>query len=297
MALQCARCGAQNPDGNLYCQACGTPLTSQAVAPPAQPVVPGPPPAASYAPPPPGMAPPTFAGGAYQTPYYQPSGVVAPVHRTPWMLIIAGVVALVILMAGFGTVFAVIASRGGNNTAGAGVGDVPSPTPAITPSPIASPVTTPSTTGSTESNGGLTVPVPAGWSVASKDNETIILSDPNSAGSVSLASGLSLPTQTAQDNKTTVDNFFKSKYPDTRECPNTSAKNTTFNGAAGISWTLCFTLTSGSNNVPAAASLFAGANSSGSIYYAVMVLTRQDNLQSYLVTARPVLQGVVWKLS
>ena len=243
------------------------------------------------------MAPPTFARGAYQTPYYQPSGVAVPVHRTPWMLIIAGVVALVILMAGFGTVFAVIASRGGNNTAGPGVGDVPSPTPAITPSPIASPTTTPSTTGTTESNNGLTVPVPAGWSVAAKDNESIVLSDPNGQGSVSLGSGPSVPAQTAQDNKTTVDNFFKSKYPDTRACPNTSAKTTTFNGASGISWTICFTLTSGSNNVPAAASIFAGANSSGSVYYAVMVLTRQDNLQSYLNTAKPVLQGVVWKLS
>lgn len=290
MAVQCARCGAQNPDGNLYCQACGTPLTGPAAAATPQQ-------APAFTPPPPGMAPPTFAGGGYQTPYYQPSGVVAPVHRTPWMLIIAGVVALVILMAGFGTVFAVIATRGGNNGAGAGLGDVPSPTPAITPSPLASPTTTPSTTGTTESNNGLTVPVPAGWSVAAKDTESIVLTDPNSEGSVSVASGPSVPPQTAQDNKTTVDNYFKSKYPDTRACPNTSAKTTTFNGASGISWTLCFTLTSGSNNVPAAASLFAGANTSGSVYYAVLVLTRQDNLQSYLNTAKPVLQGVVWKLS
>jgi hypothetical protein len=289
MALQCARCGAQNPDGNLYCQACGTPLTAPVAA-----QAPAAPPVASFAPPPPGMAPPTFGQGGYQSPYYQPSGVAVPVHRTPWMLIIAGVVALVVLLGGFGTAFAVLASHGGNNTAGTGVGDVPSPTPAITPSPIASPT---STTGTTESNNGLTVPVPAGWSVASKDNESIVLSDPNGDGSVSLGSGPSVPAQTAQDNKTTVDNYLKSKYPDTRECPNTSAKNTTFNGAPGISWSLCFTLTSGANNVPAAASLFAGANSSGSVYYAVLVLTRQDNLQSYLNTAKPVLQGVVWKLT
>ena len=293
MAQQCARCGAQNPDGNLYCQACGTPLTAQAAAPP----VAAAPPATGFAPPPPGMAPPTFGQAGYQSPYYQPTGVAVPVHRTPWMLIIAGVVALVVLLAGFGTAFAVLANHGGNNSAGAGVGDVPSPTPAITPSPVASPTTTPSTTGTTESNNGLTVPVPAGWSVAAKDNESIVLSDPNGQGSVSLGSGPSVPTQSAQDNKTTVDNYFKSKYPDTRDCPNTSAKTTTFNGAAGISWTLCFTLTSGANNVPAAASLFAGANKSGSVYYAVMVLTRQDNLQSYLATTKPVLQGVVWKLT
>ena len=77
----------------------------------------------------------------------------------------------------------------------------------------------------------------------------------------------------------------------------TSTTNTTFNGAKGISWTMCFTLTSGSHSVPAAASIFAGANASGSVYYVVMVLTRQDNLQAYLNVTKPVLQGVHWKLS
>lgn len=298
MAVQCARCGAQNPDGNNFCQNCGTALTVQ---PATQPVAP--PPAIAAAPPtgmagpPVGIAPPTFGPAGFQSAYYAPSGVTAPVHRTPWMLIIAGVVALVVLLAGFGTVFAVVVSRGGNNTAGAGVGDVPSPPPAQSPSPIASPTSTPSTTGTTASNGGLTVPVPAGWTVAAKDNESIVLADPNTEGSVSLGSGPSVPSQTAQDNKATVDNYFKTKYPDVRDCAGTSARATTFNGAGGISWTLCFTLTSGSAAIPAAASLFAGANKSGSVYYAVMVLTRQDNLQNYLNVTRPVLQGVVWKLS
>ena len=245
------------------------------------------------------MAPPTFGGSAAQSPYYFPQGVIAPVHRTPWMLIVAAVVALVLLMAGFGTVFALVANnRGGSNNAAAGVGDVPSPTPAISPSPVASPTATPNPSGATtESNAGVSVPVPAGWSVAAKDNESIVLSDPNGSGSLTIGSGSSVPAQTAQDNKTTIDDYFKSKYPDTRDCPNTSAKNTTFNGASGISWTLCFTLTSGSTNVPAAASLFAGANKSGSVYYAVMVLTRQDDLQSFLNAAKPILSGVVWKLS
>lgn len=290
MAVTCARCGAQNPDGNLYCQTCGTQLTA-ASAPQAP--VPGP----GLSGPPAGTAPPTFGRGGYQSPYYYPSGTLAPVHRTPWMLIIAGVVALVVIMAGFGTVFALVANHGGNNSAGAGVGDVPSPTPAVSPSPIASPTATTTTSGGTESNGGLSVPVPAGWSVASKDNESIVLTDPNGDGSVSLGSGPSAPAQTAQDNKSAIDSYLKSKYPDTRDCPNTSARTTTFNGASGISWTLCFTLTSGSSAVPAAASLFAGANKTGSVYYAVLVLTRQDNLANYLNVVKPVLQGVVWKLS
>jgi len=288
MALTCARCGAQNPDANAYCQACGTPLAMAAATPAAPP---GPPPG-----PPVGMAPPAFSPGGYQSPYYSPAGATVPVHRAPMMLIVAGVVALVVLMAGFGTAFAVLANRGGSNPS-SGVGDLPSPSPASSASPVASPTATPTYGATTASNNGLSVPVPQGWAVASKDTESIVLSDPNGEGSVSLGSGPSSPAQTAQENKATIDNYLKSTYPDARACPNTAAKNTVFNGANGISWTTCFTLTSGSSAIPAAASLFAGANSSGNVYYIVMVLTRQDNLPSYLTAAKPVLQGVQWKLS
>jgi hypothetical protein len=243
------------------------------------------------------MAPPAFSPSGYQSPYYAPTGAAVRVHRAPLMLIIAGVVALVVLMAGFGTAFAVLANRNGSSGSNAGIGDVPSPTPASSVSPVASPTSTPTYGATTASNNGLSVPVPAGWAVASKDNESIVLSDPNGEGSVSLGSGPSVPVQTAQENKNTIDSYLKKTYPDARACPNTSAKNTVFNGASGISWTTCFTLTSGSSAVPAAASIFAGANSSGNVYYVVMVLTRQDNLQSYLNAAKPVLQGVQWKLT
>src|SRR5438552_7078372 len=287
MALTCARCGVQNPDGNLYCQACGAPLTAPA-APAANAPLPGPPP---------GMAPPVLAGPAgYGSPYYTPTGPTVPVHRTPWMVIIAGVVALVVLMAGCGTALAVLGSRGtAGTTGGLGTADVPSPTPAVTPSPVASPPTK-QLGSTTESNDGLSVPVPSGWSVSSKDSESIILSDPNGEGEVTLASGGSSPPQTAQDNKSSIDTALKNKYPDTRSCPNTTTTTGTFSGAKGISWTLCFTLTNGVHSVPAAASIFAGANSNGSVYYVVIVLTRQDNLQSYLTMAKPLLSGVHWKL-
>ena len=240
------------------------------------------------------MGPPVFSSSGYQSPYYAPTGAVVQVHRTPWMMIIAAVVALLVLLAGGGTALAVLGNRA-SNTSGTGLGtDLPSPTPGVTPSPVASPTTLGATT---ESNDGLTVPVPMGWSVASKDTESVVLSDPNGDGSVTVASGPSSPTQTAQDNKTTIDGYFKSKYPDTRACPGSTPTSGSFNGAKGISWTLCFTLTSGSHSISAAASLFAGANTSGSVYYIVMVLTRQDNLQNYLNVAKPVLQGVHWKLS
>src|SRR6266851_4480309 len=97
MPMTCARCGAQNPDGNQFCSACGTPLTQ---APPQ-----GPPPPAEaapswlaappQAPPPPAATPPAYASPqpaevAYASPYYSPSGAMpqAPVHRTPMALII-----------------------------------------------------------------------------------------------------------------------------------------------------------------------------------------------------------------
>jgi zinc-ribbon domain len=288
VALTCVRCGAQNPDGNAFCESCGAPLAA-----------PGGVQTAVLTGPPPGMAPPPFSSPGYQSPYYAPSGVAAPVpvHRTPRMLIIAAVVAVSLILGGVGTVLALVANHEGNPAGGSAIGDIPSPSPDVSPSAVASATPTPTLGSTTESNDGFSVPVPQGWSVAAKDSETIVLADPNGQGSVSIGSGPSVPTQTAQDNKNTVDGYFKSKYPDSRPCPSTSAQNTVFSGASGISWTVCFTLTSGSNTAPAAASLFAGANKSGSVYYVVMVLTRQDNLQSYLNVTKPVLQGVHWKLS
>jgi Double zinc ribbon len=282
MALACPRCGTQNPDGNAYCQACGTPLAAPAAVT-----------AGAYAGPPPGMAPPSPSPG-YQSPYYAPSGAPVHVHRTPWMLIIAVVLAATVLMAGAGTALALLGNRTQTPSSG-GLVDIPSPTPGLTPSPVASPTST--TQVGLQSNDGFTLNVPSGWSVDSKDNETMVLTDPNGGGSVTVSSGQSVPTQTAQNNKDTVDSALKGKYPDTRECPNTSPANGTLNGAPGISWTLCFTLTSGANSVPAAASVFAGANTSGSVYYLVMVLTTESNLSAYVNAAKPVVSSVHWKLS
>ena len=282
MARACPRCGAQNPDENAYCQACGTPLAAPVA------VTTG-----AYAGPPPGIAPPPPSPG-YQSPYYAPSGAPVPVHRAPWMLIIAGVLAATVLMAAVGTALALLGNRG-TQTSNSGIADIPSPTPGLTPSPVASATTTAQT--GLQSNDGFTLNVPGGWSVDSKDNETMVLTDPSGEGSVTVSSGPSLPTQTAQNNKDTVDSSLKSKYPDTRECPSTSPASSTLNGVPGISWTLCFTLTSGANSVPAAASVFAGANSGGSVYYLVMVLTTQSNLNAYVGAAKPVISSVHWKLS
>ncbi len=111
----CPRCGAQNPEGSLFCQNCGAPLAGGQAGPPPRhdvlpppgiiqpPGAPPPPPAGSPIPvggvpaggfPPPGYSP-------YQSPYYVPVGPPgAPVHRLPWFSIIGlalGVLGIVAL--------------------------------------------------------------------------------------------------------------------------------------------------------------------------------------------------------
>ena len=201
-------------------------------------------------------------------------------------------VALIVLMAGCGTAIALL---GGKLSASGGLtSDLPSPTPAGSPSPVgASP---PSLSLSTASNNGVTVPVPAGWSVASKDNESIILLNPNGNGSVTAGSGALNPKSTAQQGKDSIDKAFQGKYPDVKNCPSTQTTTGTLNGAAGIFWTLCFTYTSSGRSFPAASALFAGTNSGGSVYYVLELATLQSNLQAFTTESKPVVQGIQWKL-
>jgi hypothetical protein len=42
--------------------------------------------------------------------------------------------------------------------------------------------------------------------------------------------------------------------------------------------------------------MFVGTNSDGGVFYGVILLTRQDNLQNFLTEAAPVLKGIEWKL-
>jgi glucose/arabinose dehydrogenase len=215
------------------------------------------------------------------------------VHRTPWTLIIAGIVVLVLLMAGCGTALAVLGSRSATNQGG---GLLPSPSPAGTPTPGTTP--TPITTaGGTVSNNGVAFKLPAGWTVANKDDQSITVTSPDGSGSITVGSGASNPPQNAQQNKDTLDKFFTSKYPDTKTCPGSKTSATTLNGAAGIVWELCFTLTSGGQSIPAAAPLFAGANADGSVYYVILILARQADVKALVNSAGPLLDSIQWKLT
>ncbi len=294
MALTCARCGAQNPDGNQFCQACGTQLTAAAAGPPAAtPTLAAPTAAAPTAPT--TTAPPlAFASPpGFSSPYYSPAGAApqAPVHRIPWVMIIAAVVGLVVIMAGCGTAIALL---GGKASVSGGItSDVPSPTPAGSPSPVASP-TAPQ--GPTASNNGETVPVLTGWVVTAKDNETISLSDPSGLGAILVASAPSNPKESAGEQKASVDAGLTTKYPDTKPCPNTKTTTGALSGVQGIFWQLCFTAVSSGHSLPAAASLFVGTNADGSVFYGVILLTIQSNMQSFITEAAPVLKGIQWKL-
>jgi hypothetical protein len=292
MAVTCARCGTQNPDGNQFCQACGTPL-GVAAPPPgvgaAVPPAPGAPPAQ---PPPP---------GGYQSPYYAPSAVgpQPPVHRTPWILIIGAIVVLVVIMAGGGTV--ILGHRSSGNQGGSS-GILPSPSPRVTPSPSSrltpSPTSTPTTSGAgTASNKGETFILPSGWTVTSKDDQSITITNANRDGSVTIESGFTNSAQSAQQDKTAADKYFQGLYPDTKDCTGSKTTTGSFNGPSGIFWELCFTLSQGGQSIPAEAALFVGANSDGSVYYDVVVISSQSNIDSFGTEATPILKSIKWNLT
>lgn len=311
MAVTCSRCGTQNPDTNRFCQNCGTPLA----APPPSPAVPvgaaaaspfsqPPSPPAAYAAPATYAAPPAAPPAAipgpppYASPYYQPAaGVPQPgIHRTPWVLIIAVIVALVVVMGGVGTIVAF--ALGNHSSQSAGFQSVSSPSPAVSPSPNGSPSAKPTPgSGNSVSTDGETVTIPAGWSVVNKDSETITLESPNGDGAITIGAGPSNPPQTAQQNKDTMDAAFRQKFPDTKPCPGSKVTNGPLGGANGIFWELCFTLTSGAQSAEVGAPLWVGANAAGTVYYAVLLETEASNMDAFIAESKALLSGgIAWKL-
>lgn len=228
------------------------------------------------------MAPSAAASSPYPAPYYAP----APVHRTPWTMIIAIVVALIVVMGGFGTVFALIANRNSSDAASSSSGS---------PQDTSGSATT-ANTGPSVSNAGETVPLLPGWTVLSKDTQSVTLGDPGHTGVVTVASGPVNPAQNAEQDMATLNDSLRSKYPDARVCPGTNISVSSFNGERGNYYTLCLTVSSAGRAVPTVASVFVGANADGSVVYLVMSITLEGNLPAFLETAKPVLQGIQWKL-
>lgn len=288
MAVTCARCGTQNPDGNRFCTSCGTPLVPTS----------GPPAATTaVAPPPP---PPT-----YQSPYYAPPpGTGAPiVHRTPWMMIISIVVGAVLIVGAIGTVLALTlghhSTTASDFSAPSSPSPLASPSPGQTPTPLPSSRPTPSTGGGQRvSNDSETVAVPDGWQVLNKDANSISLQTPDGDGALTIASGQQSPPATAQQLKDEIDKQLTGRYPDTTACPGTKTSSGPLAGVNGIFWTECYTLTSGGQSVAVGEPLWVGTNAGGNVAYVVVLETSQDNLATFIKECAPVLQsGITWKLT
>jgi len=206
-------------------------------------------------------------------------------------LIIAAVIGLIVVMAGCGTAVAFLTNKA--SVTGGITSDVPSPTPAGSPSPLPSP--SPIAGATSVSNDYVTIQVPSGWQVAHKDSQAIALLSPNGLGSLVVASGPLSPSSTSQAGKDAIDKTFQTKYPGAGNCPGTSPKNGSLNGASGIFWTLCYTVVSAGNSFPAASALFVGVNSDGSIAYVLELATSAGNMDTFRTDTKAIVQGIVWK--
>ena len=223
------------------------------------------------------------------------------VHRTPWLLIIGAIVVLVLVMAGCGTALVLIGHNSASQTNSTGIKplSLPSPSPAGTPSPGQTPAPSPSpspasTSGTTTSNAGVSFTLPPGWTIDTQDAEGFVIMNPNGDGAVEIASGPS--NATAQQNKDTVTANYTKLYPDTKDCPGSKTTTGSLSGAAGIFWELCFTLSQGGQSVQAELDSFVGANSDGSVYYEVLLLSSQNNMATFISETAPVRQSIHWKL-
>ena len=285
MAILCARCGTQNPDGNSFCQACGTPLAAPTA--PTAPVGPPAGPPAQFIGPPPDLPPPSIS------PYYAPSAGApqAPVHRAPWALIISAVVGLLVVMVGCGAGLAILTKSSNPTTTSA---FLPSPSPAGSPSPVpsASPVAL-GCSGSTASTSSESVTVPSGW-LPSCSGDTITLTDP-SGYPIAIFAAVDSPPATAQQLKDAFDLEVKTRYPDAAPCPNTKTTAGSVAGVSGIWWQMCFTNTQG-QSFQGEFAIFAGANADGSVGYGVILFAPAAYMNTFLNEAKPVIASIRWKL-
>ena len=271
MAVTCANCGTQNPDGNRFCQSCGKPLAAAPVgataAPPAGPI-PAPAPAAAPGGPP--MPPP-----GYQSPYYAPQpGQAVAVQRTSAGLIIGIVGGLVLLMVAamflIGLLFLHSTPKPNPSpvahTTTTPVPSTPAPQTSApsTPTPRSTP--TPTRSGGTNivKTSSFQVNAP-GWKTLKSDSLSVTLLSPQQDGTLYILAGqLKQPS----DTQTWVAAFLSDaakKYPDATLCLKPAAE--THGGKDGIIAGACYTYTPQSGAAFAAADvLWASVDSNNNVF-------------------------------
>ncbi|MEP7106059.1 MAG: zinc ribbon domain-containing protein [Chloroflexota bacterium] len=309
MAIACANCGTQNPDGNKFCQSCGKPLTAAPVG------------AAAAATPPPAAAPmaaapmapaPAPAGApppGYQSPYYAPvPGQGVAVHRTSPGLIIGIVGGLILLMVAamflIGLIFlrpqpkpAAALHPSGNTTP---VPSTPTPQPSNSGNPTSAPTATPTsrptatpTPAPTASTGGGTIKTNSfqvrapGWKILKQDSISVTLLTPSQDGTVFIAGG---QLKTATDTQTWVAGFMSDinkKFPDAKVCVKPTA--VTQGGKDGIIVGMCYTATPSSGAAFTAADVFWASVDSSNNVFEFEIFSDVKNFDNVFKQAEPVL--------
>ncbi|MBV8194665.1 MAG: zinc ribbon domain-containing protein [Candidatus Dormibacteraeota bacterium] len=261
----CPNCGNVNSTDNAFCTKCGAALAQTAMT---QPVagVPGTPPTptpvAPTAPPspaavtPPGPQPP--AGGPL--PGYTPGqsaflpppapGTAPPVNKTSHALLIGGIIALVVLLAGGGVAFAAIH---GTSTPSP---KPPAPTTAPTTAPSGQPTLQPTLQPSPSGGAGMsvdtdfaTVVVPPGFTVAENTSDHVTLNQTSGSG-VIIVEVVQLKGSTLLDLDNQLLDAVRSVFDSSAApCQGATIQHTALNGANGSTFPAdgtadCFTLSS-----------------------------------------------------
>jgi hypothetical protein len=280
MPLGCVRCGAQNPDGNNFCQNCGNPLAVAApLAAQATPLYPLQPP-----------APPV----AYQSPYYAP---VQPqqVYRTPWMLVVGIIAGLVVVMGACGVGIAIVVPKNSGTASSPKLGTPAPPKTSATPASRPTPAQTASS-GQTLSIASLSVTVPADFQVVDKNDNQVTVETPAGDGVIQVESAKLPKPTTTQQLQQGVLAYLKQQYPDASVCG--SDDNVEINGPSGSIVKICFTLTQqNAPATPAAAVYWLATNSAHSVYYEVDGVTEADSFDGFMDATAPFVDSVTWKLS
>jgi hypothetical protein len=308
MARICANCRFENPDGNEYCQRCGTSLTGVPATPsgaaprqvgPSSPAGIGVRPAASpaYAPPPPAypsplpapasypppLGPAPAAEPGYRSPYYPASGPAPQVGRmSPGLIVGVALAALVVL---------VVVALAGVVAVRALTGHASGPTP----SPTVAPTTTPGGGSSTVDTSTFILTAGSAWSLKNRQDNLVDLQAGSGWGLVEVMSQqLSQPETTGQAFSN-VEASLQKKYPSITSCIDRSTM--TIGGLSGTVKGYLYDEPDGSGStVQVCDAIWIDSTSNGDIYYYEQVSSNGDFNGRLEPAAKPVRSSIQWKL-